>query len=70
MLGVEAAVPVHFGVVETKSAISLVDFNLHVWVAGEELVIEGAVFVLFADFVDFVDDGADRRVFVEEDGGY
>lgn len=44
------------------------DFDIHVWVAGEELVGEGAVFVLSADFVGFVDDGADRGIFVEEDG--
>lgn len=69
MLGVETAVPVHLGVVETESAVFLVDFDIHVRVAGEELVTEGAVFVLFADFVRFVDYGADGGVFVEEDGG-
>ena len=44
-------------------------FDVHVRVAGEELVAEGAEFVLVADPVDFVDDGADGGVFVEEDGG-
>lgn len=69
MLGVEPAVPVHFGVVETEAAVLLVDLDVHVRVAGEELVAEGAVFVLLADFVRFVDDGADGGVFVEEDRG-
>ncbi len=69
VLGVEPAVPVHLGVVEAEAAVLLVDFDVHVRVAGEELVAEGAVFVSFADFVCFVDDGADGGVFVEEDGG-
>ena len=37
--------------------------------AGQELVGECAVGVLVADFVGFVDDGADGGVFVEEDLG-
>ena len=45
------------------------DFDIHVRVAGEELVAEGAEFVCLADFVGFVDDGADGGVFVEEDSG-
>lgn len=45
------------------------DLDVQVRVAGEELVAEGAVFVLLADFVGFVDDGADGGVFVQEDGG-
>ena len=68
MFGLEAAVPVHLGVVETKPAISLVNLDVHVWVAGEKLVAEGAIFVLSADIVGFVDHGADGGVFVKEDG--
>lgn len=69
VLRVEPAVPVHLGVVETEPAVFLVDFDIQVRVAGEELVAEGAVFVPLADFVRFVDDGADGGVLVEEDGG-
>ena len=69
MLGVEPAVPVHFGVIEAEPAIFLVDFDIEVGIAGEEFVAEGAVFVCLADFVDFVDDGADGGVLVQEDGG-
>ena len=69
MLRVEPAVPVHLGVVETERAVLGVGFDIHVRVAGEELVAEGAVFVLVADLVGFVDDGADGGVFVEQDGG-
>ena len=69
MLGVEPAVPIHLGVVEPEGAILGVDFDPHVRVAGKELVAEGAVFVLVADLVGFVDDGADGGVFVHEDGG-
>ena len=69
MLGVETAVPVHLGVVEPEPAVLLLDLDVQVRVAGEELVAEGAVFVLLADFVGFVDDGADCGVLVEEDGG-
>ena len=69
VLGVEPAVPVDLGVVEAEAAVLLVDLNVQVGVAGEELVAEGAVFVLLADFVRLVDDGADDGVFVEEDGG-
>lgn len=69
MLGAETAVPVDLGVVEMKSAVFLVDFHIQVWVAGEELVAKSAVFVPLADFVCFVDHGADGGVFVEEDGG-
>ena len=45
------------------------DLDVQVRVAGEELVAEGAVFVLLADLVGFVDDGADGGVLVQEDGG-
>lgn len=44
-------------------------FDDEVRVAGQELVAEGAVFVLQADFVGFVDYGADGGVFVQKDGG-
>lgn len=69
VLGVEPAVPVHLGIVEPEPAVLLVDLDVKVWVAGEELVAEGAVFVLLAHFVRFVDHGADGGVFVEQDGG-
>lgn len=69
MLGVEAAVPVDLGVIEAEAAVLLVDLDVQVRVAGEELVAEGAVGVPVADFVGFVDDGADGGVLVEEDGG-
>ena len=69
VLGVEPAVPIYFGVVKTKSAVFLVDLDIQVWVAGEKLVAEGAVFALLANLVRFVDYGADGGVFVEEDGG-
>ena len=69
VLRVEPAVPVHLRVVETERAAFLVDLDLHVRVAGEELVAEGAVFVRLADVVGLVDDGADGGVFVEDDGG-
>ena len=42
---------------------------MEVWGAGEEFVAEGAVGVLRADVVGFVDDCLDGGVFVEEDGG-
>ena len=69
VLRVETAVPVDLGVIEPEAAVFLVDLDVHVRVAGQELVAEGAVLVLFADFVDFVDDGADGGVLVQEDGG-
>ncbi len=74
MLGVEPAVPVDLGVVEAEDAVLLVDFDVEIRVAGEELVGEGAVGVFMgvfvgADAVGFVDDGADGGVLVEEDGG-
>ena len=69
MLGVEPGVPVHFGVIEAEAAAFLVGFDIEVGIAGEEFVAKGAVFVCLADFVDFVDDGADDGVLVQEDGG-
>ena len=69
MLGVEPAIPVHFGVIEAEPAVLLDDLDVEVGIAGEEFVAEGAVFVYFADFVGFVDDGADGGVLVQEDGG-
>ena len=69
MLRVKPAVPIHFGVVKTESAVFLVDLDIQVWVAGEKLVAESAVFVLLTDLVRFVDYGADGGVFVEKDGG-
>ena len=69
MLRVEPAVPVHFRVVEAEPAVFLVDLDVHVRVAGEEFVAEGAVLVCLADFVRLVDNGADGGVLVEDDGG-
>ena len=69
MLGIEAAVPVDFGVIEAKFATCLLDFHIHVRVTGKVLVAKGSVFILFADIVRFVDYRADGGVFVEEDGG-
>ena len=69
VLRVEPTVPVDLCVVEAEAAVLLVDLDVQVRVAGEELVAEGAVFVFFADLVGFVDDGADGRILVEEDGG-
>ena len=70
MLSLESAVPIYFGIIESKNAVLFMDFYIKVGLAGEELVGEGAVGVLVAYFVDFVDDSTDNRVFVEEDGGY
>ena len=69
MLGIEAAVPVDFGVVEAEATVLLVELDVQIGVAGEELVAKSAVGGLIADHVGFVDDGADGGVFVEEDGG-
>lgn len=69
MLGVEPAVPVHFGVIEAERAVAFVDFYTQVWRAGEEFVAEGSVGVEGADGGGFVDYGFDGGVFVEEDGG-
>ena len=69
MFGIEARVPVHSRVVKAEEAVLDFHFNVHVGVASQELVAEGAVFALGADFVNFVDDGADSRVFVQNDGG-
>lgn len=68
MLRVEPAVPVHLGVVEPEPASLLVDLDIEVRIAGQELVAEGAVFVALAHFVGFVDYCADGRVLVQEDG--
>ena len=64
MLGVEPAVPVDFGVIKVKDAILFSSFDIQIWVPSQEFVVEGAVFALGADFVNFVDDGADMGVFV------
>ena len=64
VLRVEPAVPVHLCVVEPEAAVFLVDLDVQVRVAGQELVAEGAVCVRLADFVGLVDDGADGGVFV------
>ena len=69
MLRVEPAIPVHLGVVEAELAVFLVDLDVQVRVTGEEFVAKGAVFVCLADFVGFVDDGADGGVLVENDSG-
>lgn len=69
MLGVKSRVPVDLGIIESESAVFFVDFYVHVVFACEEFVAESAVFVLFADFVGFVDYGSHYVVFVHEHFG-
>lgn len=67
VLGVEAGVPVDFGVVEAEGALFLLDLDVEVVGAGEDFVGEGAEGGGVADLVDFVDYGSDGGVFVHED---
>jgi len=66
MLGVESAIPEDFGVVEAESAIQLFDLDVHGRISREQLVLEGPVFILRTNFVNFVDDRSDSRILVHE----
>ena len=67
VLGVEPRVPVDLCVVEAEGALLLLDLDVEVVGAGEDLVGEGAEGGRLADHVDFVDHGFDGGVFVHED---
>jgi hypothetical protein len=73
MFGIESTVPVYFTIVEAEYAIFFADLDVHVVGAGEDLIAESAVDGsrrgVVVDGGGFVDYGADRGVFVEEDAG-
>lgn len=69
MLGFKAAVVVYARVVEAEFAVLLMNSDVCVVVAGEELEWECAEFAVGANILDFVDDSSDCSVFVLEDLG-
>lgn len=69
MFGLELAVPVDLGVVELEDAVVLLDLDVHVVRSTKDFIAEGPELGLVADVVDFVDDGADFGVLVEDDLG-
>ncbi len=69
VLGVQACVPVDLGKVELEGAALLVDLDVQVVFAVEDLVLEGAEGVLATDGVELVDDRLDHGVLVGEHGG-
>lgn len=69
VLGLELRVPVDLCVVEGEDAVVLLDLDVEVVGALEDLVAEGAELGLCADVVDLVDDGLEARDLVEDDVG-
>lgn len=69
MLRAESCIPVYFGVIEVEDTLLFFDFYNHFIRTGEDFVSECAELVLSAHIVEFVDDGADGRVFIHQDGG-
>lgn len=69
VLGLELRVPVDLCVVEGEDAVVLLDLDVEVVGAVEDLVAEGAELGLGADVVDLVDDGLEAGDFVEDDVG-
>lgn len=69
MLRLQTAVPVNSRVVEAELAVLLVNRDVGVVVAGEQLEGEGTEFRMRADIFDLVDDRADALVLVFQDFG-
>lgn len=67
VLGLELRVPVDLCVVKGKDAVVLLDLDVEVVRAGEDLVAEGAELGLGADVVNLVDDGLEAGDLVEDD---
>jgi len=62
----QSRIPENLGIVKTEDGASLLCFDKEVVVAGNNLEIEDAEFIVGVERVCFVDDGADGRVFVED----
>lgn len=69
MFRLQTAVPVDAGVIKAELAFLLVNGDVGVVVAGEQLEGESTEFRMRADIFDFVDDRADALVLVFEDFG-
>jgi hypothetical protein len=67
VLGVQTRVPVDLCEIKFKCAALLVDGDVHVVRAVQDLILEGAVCILGAHIVELVDDGVDQGGFVGED---
>lgn len=67
MLGLELRVPVDLCVVKGEDAVVLLDLDVEVIRAGEDLVAEGAELGLGADVVDLVDDRLEAGDLVKDD---
>lgn len=69
MLRIEPAIPVDLGVIKAEMAFFFFDFDVQIWDSGEELVFKGTEGAIVADVGGFIDHGANRRIFVQEDRG-
>lgn len=66
VLRAQSRVPVDLGVVEVKRAFLLFHGNVHVRVAGEKLVVEGAEVAVRADLINLIDHGAHVGLLVNQ----
>ena len=67
VLCVEFRIPVDLGIVKVEDAAGLTDLDEQVIWPGQDFVAEGAELAFCANVVDFVDDGANVWVLVEND---
>lgn len=66
VLGAQSSVPIHFRVIELEDTVLLPHLHIHVVRTRKHLVSKGPEFVVFADVVNFVDDGAYDWIFVHQ----
>lgn len=68
VLALQPTIPEDLAVVEAEDRAAFPHLGLHVIFAGKDFVVEHAEFVLGAEGLGFIDDGADAGAFGEDDG--
>jgi hypothetical protein len=69
VLGLQATVPVHTGVIESKLAILFVLNNIQIIFTNKHLEWESSELALRANIFNLVDDGANGGIFVSQNLG-
>ena len=65
VLCTKLGVVVNFGIIESEHTIALSKLHIEVWIASQDLKIEGTIFVGRSHIFDFVNDCADTWSFIE-----
>lgn len=69
MLGIEPTVPVDLGIIEAENALFILDFDVQIWISGEEFILKGTKDAFGTYIGNFVDYSPNRRVLVQDNRG-